>query len=89
MFVIRFAPCVNCTKNDAVQALHALGPGLRKLPTAATRQIEAGAPRVFRAKLETGRIDNAVDLIFHVGDNDSFFGDPFDALAVGVDQSHA
>ena len=74
---------------DAVQALHALGPSLRQLPTAATRQIEAGAPRVFRAKLEAGRIDDAVDLIFHVADNDAFFVDPLDALAVGVDQSRA
>src|SRR5438034_8690868 len=65
---MRFAPCVGCTKNAFGKpwtwmpclGAHAGGPMLRQFDAATAGQVEAGAPLVFGADLESRRVDDAV-----------------------------
>src|SRR5439155_15189952 len=71
---------------DAVLGAHAAGPMVRQLGAALSGQIEARSPAIFGADLESGSIDDAVELILPARDDNAVFGDPLDPLAVGIDQ---
>ena len=69
-----------------VKAAHAARPIVRQQPPAAPGHIISRAFGEIGADLEPRGIDDAIDLVFlPIGDH-ALRGDPFDALAVGVDQ---
>ena len=71
---------------EAVQRANPVAPLLGQRQPVATDDFETGTPRVFRADLESGREDQAVDAVFGAVHHDAVGSDPLDALALGVDE---
>src|SRR5262249_482468 len=64
-------------------------PRLREAQAVAARDVEARAAGEAGADLEARGVDDAVDVVFLAGDDETLLGDALDTLAVGVDQRGA
>ena len=70
----------------AVDGLHAFGPVGREGDVVGSGHVVSSSAGVLGADLESGGVDEAVELVFGLADHHGGGCEPIDALAVGVDQ---